>query len=273
MHGLWDQPEVTHSYERPGTYTVTIEGLIRGWQFGVVEDGQLQGHRDAKKLVEIRQWGPLQFCADEAHFAGAQNLVVTATDVLDLRGTASLAHTFQGCLFLTTVPSMNGWDVSSITKMTEMFAGASSFNQDISAWDVSNVTDMSAMFEHAAVFNQDISVWDVANLCNMEAMFAGAAAFDQYIGAWNFSIVEDMSRIFEGATLSTANYDAVLIGWAARNVQKGVGFEAGDSAYSSGAPARARQKLIDEHGWKITDGGQAPTMHAATVSDGAEHAE
>ena len=51
-----------------------------------------------------------------------------------------------------------------------------------------------------------------------------------------------------------ANYDAMLISWAAQPVQSGVIFGAGNSKYSAAA-ASARQSLIDK-GWNITDGGQ-----------------
>jgi surface protein len=46
-----------------------------------------------------------------------------------------------------------------VTDMSEMFEGATAFNQDLSSWDVSQVTDMSGMFAHATALNQNLCSW------------------------------------------------------------------------------------------------------------------
>lgn len=66
-----------------------------------------------------------------------------------------MKQAFAGCDNLNGV-MLDTPDLSGVTDMLQMFAGASSFNQDISAWDVNNVTDMGAMFSGATLFDQDI---------------------------------------------------------------------------------------------------------------------
>ena len=69
------------------------------------------------------------------------------------------------------------------------------------------------------------------------------------------SSVTSMRDIFPGSGLSTENYDALLIGWAAQSVRSGVDLDAGELRYSGGPAADARQRLLEEHDWRIEDGG------------------
>jgi len=65
-----------------------------------------------------------------------------------------------------------------------------------------------------------------------------------------------MSIMFTGVTLSTVNYDSLLIGWESQNVKNNVSLDGGNSKYTLGTPAEAaRQRLIADHNWTIVDGG------------------
>jgi surface protein len=150
---------------------------------------------------------------------------------------------------------IGSWDVSNVTSMDSMFLGAWSFNQPIGGWDVSGVTNMHGMFLDAFSFNQPIGNWDVSSVIDMWGMFSLAPSFNQPIGSWNVSSVTDMSYMFYGATLSTSNYDNLLLGWSQLSLQIDVTFHAGNSTYSSAA-ADARQFIITNFNWTIIDGGQ-----------------
>ncbi|NCC99775.1 MAG: BspA family leucine-rich repeat surface protein, partial [Bacteroidia bacterium] len=119
---------------------------------------------------------------------------------------------------------IGNWNVENVTSMNFMFYQAEAFNQNIGGWDVGNVTSLMATFAGAEAFNQDISSWSVSSVTNMYGTFYGATSFDQNIGSWNITNVTEMSDMFGEVTLSTANYDALLTGWAAQTVQSGVTF-------------------------------------------------
>jgi len=153
---------------------------------------------------------------------------------------------------------IDSWNVSQVTIMAGMFVGATSFNQPIGSWDVSKVTNMSGMFAYATEFNKPIGSWNVSNVTDMGSMFEVATAFNQNIGSWDVSKVTVMDAMFFRSKLSTANYDATLIGWAKRGInggvlKQGIYFDGGNSNYCNGLGAR--NYLINTYGWNITDGG------------------
>jgi surface protein len=161
---------------------------------------------------------------------------------------------FAGCTSFNC--DLSGWDTHSVVDMGGVFAYCNIFNQDISGWNTSNVTDMSAMFNEASSFNQDISGWSTANVTDMSSMFYAASSFNQDISGWNIGNLMSAETMFDDTSLSTTNYDALLIGWGAQIVQSGVSFGVGTVKYTSGGSAEAgRSNLVNTYSWSITDGG------------------
>lgn len=203
-HG--EQPDATHRYATPGQHRVTISGLLEGWSFDENYQ-QVPSSNDALKLIEVANWGALRIGAPQhyanerggGYFSGAENLRISATDMPVLGESTSLHAFFEGCSKLTQVPSLNQWDVSSVTDMKALFSYAERFNQDIGAWDVSSVTNMAEIFAGAGAFNQAIGDWNVSSVTDMSFMFYSTKNFDQNISAWDTSSVTTMKSMFQDA--------------------------------------------------------------------------
>ena len=169
----------------------------------------------------------------------------------------NMSSVFQGATSFNQ--PIESWNTSSVTDMSRMFSGASSFNQPLGNWDVSSVTNMFWSFLDAVAFNQPLNNWDVGSVTIMQAMFGRAYSFDQDISSWDINQVTDFTSFMVSATgLSTANYDALLIGWDAQGAMSYSGtVNFGGSKYTAGGAAEAaRTSLISKWGG-ITDGGPA----------------
>ncbi|TVZ14962.1 BspA family leucine-rich repeat surface protein [Maribacter sp. MAR_2009_72] len=186
---------IKHTYENPGTYTVSIVGQFPQIYF----NSTFNNISDSKKILLVNQWGDIQWQSMQNAFAGCANLDVTATDVPDLTFVRNMSGMFAGAQSLVYNSSINNWDTSSVINMVELFFQAKKFNQPISNWNVEHVQEMTNMFAYADVFNQEIGTWDTSNVIFMTSMFAEAKAFNQNIGNWNTVNVYSMDNLFAGA--------------------------------------------------------------------------
>ena len=181
----------------------------------------------------------------------------------DISGWNVASNTDFGFMFSRATAfnqDISGWNTQAAQYMNGMFIEATAFNQDISSWDTSSVISMYLMFEGASTFNQDIASWDTSLVENMSRMFKNTIAFDQNIGNWNVENVANFYQMFNGATISQANYDALLIGWDAQNLSPNESFDAGNSQFCSTEAQAARTHMMNPtntggDGWTITDGG------------------
>ena len=264
----YNQQEVTHTYTSAGQYEISIEGTLQGWQFN--------NAGDKLKMLDVKQWGVLDLSTNAA-FYGCTNLDASATDAPTI-STTSFSSMFLSCTNfngeignwdISTVTnlyqcfynsftfnkSLNSWDVSNVTTFYRTFRGAKSFDQDLNSWDTSNVETMYQMFYDCNQFNGDIYSWDTTNVENMQQMFYNCDLFDQSLADWIIANVSNFTNFMQNATgLSTSNYDATLIAWAAGVVDTGISINFGGSQFTESAYA-SRFSLIEDDGWTIVDGG------------------
>ena len=170
------------------------------------------------------------------------------SSVTDLSYMFSYAYDFN--------QDIGGWNTSNVTTMKHMMERAFDFNQNLNSWDTSSVTNMERAFDRTTVFNGNVTSWNTSNVTTMKRMFRLCSAFNQNLSGWNISSLTDASDMIISSGLSTSNYDALLIGWAAQapSIQSNVTLNTGPQ-YTSAA-ASARNVLTSTYNWTISDGGQ-----------------
>ena len=281
-----------HTYkEESGSYTVKIFGKFPGF-YNTNKD--FAADQIEFSLSAVEQWGNIEWRSMFLTFEYMNLSYITAVDIPNLSKTTSCAYMFSytgrnssstlnfNTWDFSNIETMEGmflnsrvnqpissWDTHNVVNMSKMFYGAITFNHGIYGLNFSNVKTMKGMFQGARSFNQNISSWDVSNVTNMDEMFSTSyiyfngeediedettSSFNQNLGDWNISNVTTMREMFKGVTLSTENYDKILIGWSKLELQKNVVFDGGDSQYSSNAK-EARDRLMNDFNWTITDGG------------------
>ena len=217
----------THTYSTAGTYDVKVLGGTRMYHGS-------SGALDSDKIVDLKNWGIGQWVYISNGFQGCVNMVITATDVPDY--SAILNPYFS--LAFSDCPLQNyNFNNVSVT---------------------SSVTNLNRAFLNNSAFNQPLDNWDVSGVLDMDNTFNGCSSFDQDLSGWQISQVTDFTNFMAGVTLSTANYDALLIAWDAQGAMSYSGtVNFGSSKYTSGGAAEtARTSLISKWGG-ITDGGAA----------------
>ncbi|WP_343624793.1 BspA family leucine-rich repeat surface protein [Flavobacterium lindanitolerans] len=261
-----------------GTYEVNISGLpvneiitlnLKPDNLKAIKIRNPQLNPERLKLIDVTQWGTVQWSTMKNAFMDCHNLNITATDVPDLSNVSDISSMFQGCYSLNgpanigtwntaNVANMfylfygahifnqnvGNWNTQNVTNMFGMFANAYAFNQNISSWNTQNVTNMSTMFNYAVAFNQDISNWNTSNVTNMFAMFANAYAFNQPIGGWNTSNVTNMGSMLSNAYAFNHNISS----WNTSNVTNMGSMFYGTRVFNQDISGWDTQKVTDMSG-------------------------
>ncbi len=213
--------DYTCNYSRPGTYTIIIkDNTGSGDGFPRI---YFRNAGDSLKLVGINQWGTMHWSSMASAFEGCVNLNDTGT------GSFGVA--------------IDTPDLSGVTDMSYMFAGAVLFNQSINSWDTSNIKDMNHLFSGGfftlkgvfigtidandyssfgsappvkySIFNQPLNNWDTSNVKDMSFMFEGTEKFNQPLNNWDTKKVENMRGMF----FEARSFDQNINSWDTHNVK------------------------------------------------------
>jgi len=256
---------ITHDYGTAGTYIIVItpgSSYTRGTSSSTVTYGPMQRFKfnntgDCRKVVDIMNWGCFG-ASQNSIFYGCRNMNVSATDYPT--GTlyasyklANLQNTFRDCYSLNC--NFDAWApiTSAFTSLSGTFLACTSFNGTFTGWDTSNVTTFLSMFHSCTSFNQPLGHFDITGATSVNKMLLSATSFDQDLSNWDIENITDFTNFNKNGNMSTANYNATLIGWAAQDANDGEAIHFGN-ATTSGAGTTAKNSLINDDSWTFTDG-------------------
>lgn len=183
-----------------------VLSVLDSGKYQLVVSGEFPHFRSTDNLLDVLQWGDVNWKSMKGSFQNWKGSGFSASDVPNLREVKDMENVFRNASNFNE--DLSAWDVSQVTIMIDMFNGANSFNQSLNSWDVSKVLDMRGIFVDAKAFNSDISGWDMGGVSNMSYMFQRASSFNQDISGWDTGSATTMKGLFEDATAFNQNLNS-----------------------------------------------------------------
>lgn len=185
---------------------------------------------------------------------------ITHVSNLGKLGYENLMFAFASRTSLISFVSGNT-DTSNVEIFSYMFINCNNItNLDVTTMDTSSATTMSGMFNGTLNTDVDVSNFDTSNVSAFQGMFANRGPNADVIGLENFNFESalNMSNFMVNSKLSTSSYDQLLISISNQNVNQSLNVNFGGSKYTPNSPASvARNYLINQKNWAISDGGPA----------------
>eukprot|EP00768_Dysnectes_brevis_P001444 gnl/Dysnectes_brevis/1371_a1540_2420.p1 GENE.gnl/Dysnectes_brevis/1371_a1540_2420~~gnl/Dysnectes_brevis/1371_a1540_2420.p1 ORF type:complete len:232 (-),score=4.38 gnl/Dysnectes_brevis/1371_a1540_2420:119-814(-) len=156
---------LTHTYERAGTYTVTIDGVFSYISLS-----------SEYRLTKIIQLGNTGLTSLRSSFYNCQGLSYVG-GYANLSGVTDMRSAFYQCYSLKTFAALQ-WDVSNVTSFQYLFYKCNGIETlDLNDWDTHNVESMYATFYYCSDL-EDLSIdnWDWSSVTDSYAMCSGCPA-------------------------------------------------------------------------------------------------
>ena len=152
----------THDYGvgNAGTYTVTINKIVNAFQ-----PCRFAAGGDKLKILDIVQWGNIEWDSMYRSFFQCSNMDITATDVPIITAAATnWEYAFSNCSSVTSIPL---FDTSACTNFRSTFATMTSLTA-FPRIDVSSATSLISTFSNLYYVNE-FSTIDTSTITNFSS--------------------------------------------------------------------------------------------------------
>jgi len=177
---------ILHTYAVPGEYEVKISGLFPNIYFF--------NRFDRLKVLELKNWGNIQWETMLNAFQGCSNMELTATDAGDFTQVNNFKSAFQNCSSITSITGSSNWINSNCTNVLLAFFGCSNMTSiETTNWDHSGCTSLEGFFQNCSSLTSiDGTNWDLSNITNFSNAFSNTTSLTTIIGNgnWRFSTTD-----------------------------------------------------------------------------------
>ena len=221
----------THVYTDIDDYTISITGTF--------PNIYMNGSPSASKLKRVTNLGTVGWTTLQSAFRSCSNLTDFTSGSTDTSAVSITNAMFYQCFSLVNV-NISSFDITGASNIGSMFTQCTSLvSIDVSSFDTSSVTQMGNMFGACNALTSIVGVedWDVTGL----------------------NSTGSLTNFITGGSMTTAQYDNLLIKWEAQSEFSGMSPSFGASTYTSGGTAAAARAAMLTTGRysAINDGGIA----------------
>lgn len=208
----------------------------------------------------VTQTANISDCASvtqaQAMYKNAPLVTVNAGDYDSLTSMTTMNNHFENC-DMTSLPSGAFDGLTAVTTIRQMFKGCTSLTATpASLFSLStSLADAEFAFEGcSALATIGASLFDNCPLTKLSGTFKNAAVTSIDFGTWDWTGITGVNaqQFLLGCTVGTTDYNASMIGVEAQAVNNSVTFGGGNSV-ATGSGLTARNALISDHTWSITD--------------------
>jgi len=194
----------------------------------------------------------------------------------------NLRNAFQNMGTSASVSGIENWDTSSVNNVVACFQGCRALNTTAINWDLRNCNNLYQTFRQADFQNGSftLNIQTDSTLTNVSQLFYASSSFNSitignnvdFSNVTNFSYAfgqmgslsltlptnfsfasgTSFTQFLTGTTLSSSDYNTLLIYIEASNQNNNITFDA-PTCVATGAGLTARNALINDHGWTIND--------------------